>query len=84
MKGDNDWFNDLKGEVNNNTANFSAFKSFVLDELQKIKNKVYSLGIQNPDGSGFVKHLKQKIKFLREKISSESVIKHKQSWKSQI
>ena len=78
-KGDNDRFNDLKGEVNNNTANFFAFKSFVLDELHKIKNKVYSLCIQNPDGSGFVKHLKQKIKFLREEISSESVIKHKQS-----
>ena len=78
-KGDNDRFNDLKGEVNNNTANFSAFKSFVLDELHKIKNKVYNLGIQNPDGSGFVENLKQKTKFLREEISSESLIKHKQS-----
>ena len=78
-KGDNDRFNDLKGEVNNNTANFSAFKSFVLDELHKIKNKVYNLGIQNPDGSGFVQNFKQKIKLVREEISSESLIKHKQS-----
>ena len=78
-KSDSDRFNDLKGEVNNNTANFSAFKSFVLDELHKIKNKVYNLGIQNPDGSGFVENLKQKTKFLREEISSESLIKHKQS-----
>ena len=78
-KSDSDRFNDLKGEVNNNTANFSAFKSFVLDELHKIKSKVYNLGIQNPDGSGFVENLKQKIKFLREEISSESLIKHKQS-----
>ena len=78
-KSDSDRFNDLKGEVNNNTANFSAFKSFVLDELHKIKNKVYNLGIQNPDGSGFVENFKQKIKLVREEISSESLIKHKQS-----
>ena len=78
-KSDSDRFNDLKGEVNNNTANFSAFKSFAFDELHKIKNKVYNLGIQYPDGSGFVENLKQKIKFLMEEISSESLIKHKQS-----
>ena len=78
-KSNSDRFNDLKGEVNNNTANFSAFKSFVLDDLHKIKNKVYNLGIQNPDGSGFVENFKQKIKLVREVISSESLIKHKQS-----
>ena len=44
-KIDSDRFNDLKGEVINNTANFSAFKSFVLDELHKIKDKVHNLGI---------------------------------------
>ena len=60
-KSDSD--NDLKGEVNNNTANFSAFKSFVLDELHKIKDKIYNLGVQNPDGSGFVENLKEEIKF---------------------
>ena len=38
-KSDSDRFNDLKSKVNNNTANFSAFKSFVLDELHKIKAK---------------------------------------------
>ena len=60
-KSDSD--NDLKGEVNNNTANFSAFKSFVLDELHKIKDKICNLGVQNPDGSGFVENLKEEIKF---------------------
>ena len=35
-------FNDLKSAVNNNTQNFSAFTSFVLDELHKIKDKVYN------------------------------------------
>ena len=44
-KIDSDRFNDLKDEVINNTANFSAFKSFVLDELHKIKDKVHNLGI---------------------------------------
>ena len=71
-KSDSD--NDLKGEVNNNTANFSAFKSFVLDELHKIKDKIYNLGVQNPDGSGFVENLKEEIKFLREEVSSKNLI----------
>ena len=66
--------NDLKGEVNNSTANFSAVKSFVLDELHKIKDKIYNLGVQNPDGSGFVEKLKEEIKFLREEISSTNLI----------
>ena len=44
-KIDSDRFNDLKDEVINNTASFSAFKSFVLDELHKIKDKVHNLGI---------------------------------------
>ena len=57
----------------NNTENFSAFKSFVLDELNKIKDKVYNLGLQNPDGSGLVENLKEEIKFLREEISSKSL-----------
>ena len=83
-KSDSGRFNDLKGEVNNSTANFSAFKSFVLDELHNVKYKVYNLDIQNPDGIGFVEYLKQDIKFLREEISSESLIEHKQSRKSQI
>ena len=69
-KSDTDRFNDLKSEVNNNTANFSAFKSFVLDELHKIKDKVYNLGKQNLHGSGLVEKLKEEIKFLREEISS--------------
>ena len=63
-KSDSD--NDLKGEVNNNTANFSAFKSFVLDELHKIKDKIYNLG--------FVENLKEEIKFLREEVSSKNLI----------
>ena len=73
-KRDRDRFNNLKGEVNRNTANFAAFKSFVLDELYEIKEKVYNFGIQNPDGSGFVENLKEEIKFLREEISSKSLI----------
>ena len=64
----------MKGEVNKNTANFAAFKSFVLDELHEIKEKVYNFGIQNPDGSGLVENLKEEIKFLREEISSKSLI----------
>ena len=64
----------MKGKIKNNTANFAAFKSFVLDELHKIKEKVYNLGIQNPDGSGLVENLKEEIKFLREEISSTSLI----------
>ena len=64
----------MKCEFNNNTANFSAFKSFVLDELHKIKDKVYNLGIQNPDGSGLFENLKEEIKFLSEEISSKSLI----------
>ena len=71
-KIDSDRFNDLKGEVINNTANFSAFKSFVLDELHEIKDKVHNLDIQNPDGSGLLENLKEDIKFLREEISSKS------------
>ena len=62
----------MKGEVY--TVNFSAFKSFVLDELHKSKGKVYDLGIQNPDGSGLVENLKEEIKFLRDEISSKSLI----------
>ena len=73
-KSYSDSFNDLKGAVNNNTETFSAFKSFVLDELHKIKDKVYNLGLQNPDGSGLVENLKQEIKFLMEEISSKSLI----------
>ena len=73
-KNDSDRFNNLKGEIKNNTANFAAFKSFVLDELHKIKEKVYNLGIQNPDGSSLVENLKEEIKFLREEISSTSLI----------
>ena len=45
-KSDSDRVNDLKGEVNNNTANFSAFKIFVLDELHKIKDKVYRIQME--------------------------------------
>ena len=74
MKSYSDSFNDLKGAVNNNTETFSAFKSFVLDELHKIKDKVYNLCLQNPDGSGLVENLKQEIKFLMEEISSKSLI----------
>ena len=70
-KSDSD--NDLKGEVNNNTANFSAFKSFVLDELHKIKDKIYNLGVQNPDGSGFVENLI--IKVLAEYINNHENLK---------
>ena len=46
----------------------------VLDELQEIKEKVCNFGIQNPDGSGLVENLKEKIRFLREEISSKSLI----------
>ena len=73
-KSDSDRFNNLKGEIKNNTANFAAFKSFVLNELHKIKEKVYNLGIQNPDGSSLAENLKEEIKFLREEISSTSLI----------
>ena len=73
-KSDRDRFNNLKGEVNRNTANFAAFKSFVLDELHEIKEKVYNFGIQNPVGRGLVENLKEEIKFLREKITSKSLI----------
>ena len=71
---DRDRFNGLKGKVNNNPGNFSAFKSFVLDELHKIKEKVCNLRIQNPDGSNLVKNLKGEINFLRERISCKSLI----------
>ena len=64
----------MKDEVNNNTAIFSAFNSFILDELHKIKDKVFNLSIQNPDGSGLAEHLKEEIKFLREDVSSKSLI----------
>ena len=67
-------FNDLKGAVNNNIEHFSAFKSFVLDQLHKIKDKVYNLGQQNPDGNGLVENLKEEIKFLSEEISLKSLI----------
>ena len=73
-KRDSDRFNNLKGEVNNNTVNFDAFKSFTLDELHEIKEKVYNLGIQNPAGSGLVENLKEEIKFLREETSSKNLI----------
>ena len=45
-KSDSDRVNDLKGEINNNTASFSAFKIFVLDELHKIKDKVYRIQME--------------------------------------
>ena len=73
-KIDSDRFNNLKGEVNNNTANFSAFKSSALDELHEIKDKAYNLGIQNPDESGLVENLKKETKFLWEEMSSKSLI----------
>ena len=73
-KSDRDRFNNLKSQVNRNTATFAAFKSFLLDELREIKEKVYNFGIQNPDGSGLVENLKEEIKFLREEISSKSLI----------
>ena len=41
-KSDSNKYNNLKGEVNNSTANFAAVKSFVLDELHEIKEKVYT------------------------------------------
>ena len=73
-KIDSNRFNNLKGEVNNNTANFSAFKSSVLDELHEIKGKAYNLGIQNPDENGLVENLKKETKFLWEEMSSKSLI----------
>ena len=54
-KSDSDRFNNLKGEVNNKTANFAAFKSLVLDELHEFKEKVYNLGIQNQMGAVLLK-----------------------------
>ena len=39
-----------------------------------MKEKVYNLGIQNPNGSGNDGNLKQEIKSLREEISSKSFI----------
>ena len=63
-KIDSNRFNNLKGEVNNNTANFSAFKSSVLDEFHEIKDKAYNLGIQNPDENGLVENLKKETKIL--------------------
>ena len=73
-KSDSDRFNDLKGEVSDSTANFSAFNSFFLDEIHKIKGKVYNLRIQNPDGSDLAENLKEEIKISREEISSKSLI----------
>ena len=73
-KSDSNRFNDLKGEVSNNTANLSAFMCFVLDELHKIKDKLYNFGREKPDGSGLVENLKEEVKFLREEISSKSLI----------
>ena len=64
----------MKGEVNNSTANFAAYKSFVLDKLHEIKEKVYNLGIKNPNGSVLIENLKEEIKLLREKVSSKSLI----------
>ena len=73
-KSDSDRYNNLNGKVNNNTTNFAAFKSFLLDELHEIKEKVYNLGIQNPEQSGLVDNLKVEIKFWREEIYSKSLI----------
>ena len=73
-KSDSDRYNNLNGKVNNNTTNFAAFKSFLLDELHEIKEKVYNLGIQNPEESGLVDNLKVEIKFWREAIYSKSLI----------
>ena len=73
-KSDSDRYNNLNGKVNNNTTNFAAFKSFLLDELHEIKEKVYNLGIQNPEESGLVDNLKVEIKFSREEIYSKSLI----------
>ena len=64
----------MKGEVNKNTANFATFKSFVFDELHEIKEKVYNLGIQNPDVSSLAENLKKEITFLREEIFSKNLI----------
>ena len=73
-KSDSDRYNNLNGKVNNNTTSFAAFKSFLLDELHEIKEKVYNLGIQNPEESGLVDNLKVEIKFWREEICSKSLI----------
>ena len=73
-KSDSDRYNNLNGKVNNNTTNFAAFKSFLLAELHEIKEKVYNLGIQNPEESGLVDNLKVEIKFSREEIYSKSLI----------
>ena len=47
---------------------------FILDELHKIKDKLYNFGREKPDGSGLVENLKEEVKFLREEISSKSLI----------
>ena len=47
---------------------------FVLDELHKIKDKLYNFSREKPDGSGLVENLKEEVKFLREEISSKSLI----------
>ena len=72
-KSDSDRYNNLNGKVNNNTTNFAAFKSFLLDELHEIKEKVYNLGLQNPEESGLFDNLKVEIKFWREAIYSKSL-----------
>ena len=73
-KSDSNKYNNLKCEVNNHTSHFAAFKSFLLDELHEIKKNAYSLGIQNPNRSGLIENLKEEVKFLREEISSKSLI----------
>ena len=42
--------------------------------MKYIKTNDIILGIQNPAGSGLVENLKEEIKFLREEISSKSLI----------
>ena len=72
IEKEEDQLNHLRRQFSKHKAQFSALKSFTMDELLEVKNKMESLNSE--DSKNCCTNLKDKIKLLKEEISSKYLI----------
>ena len=72
IEKEKDQLNHLRRQFSKHEAQFAALKSFMIDELLEVKNKIESLN--SVESKNCCTNLKDEIKLLKEEISSKNLI----------
>ena len=73
IEKEEDKLNHLRRRLSKHEAQFAALKSFIMDELLEVKNKIESL--TSEESKNCCTNLKDEIKLLKEEISKNLIIK---------